>query len=219
MAFKQQVTNSGNAVTITPTAAGNLLVGMVQVGSTATSLTVTDGGVGNVYGTPSTVEVIGGHAMMTFYTLSCASGATTLTVTPNVGGVGFILLDEYSGPYNAIQNTNGTGATITNPGLGSNAITTGTFNQTAQPALVWCILWDSNGTSPPATAGTNFTARAEFDEANDPFSWLPEDQTSSSTGNIAGTYTATSSSSGDTFAVIMLIFTQTPSNAVIAWIT
>jgi hypothetical protein len=222
MAFIQQVTSLTSAITITPSAAGDLYVGLVLGNNALTSLSFSDGGVGNTYGFTTAVQPVSGSgSLIAFYCLSCKSGATTITITPNLGGVNQILMDEYSaaGGFLACQNAPaGTSATTNNPGTTTNAISTGSFTASGASSLVWGCTVDQNFTAAAVNAGTGFTARAQgFTTGAYPF--FPEDQVTSAT-SVAATWTAVSAAQSDFFLQFMLVFTQGSLTSVpLAWIT
>ena len=179
-------------VTLTPTA-GNLLVFAVSGDSLdTTSIALSDN-----LGTHNTFTQIGTDLVTAvdqrcawWFAANCKGGATTFTATFSASTrFRTIYVAEYSGIATSNPFLNGTRAEQTNPGTGTDAVSSGNANATSQPALVWGFSIDANGGTTP-NAGTGFTARTGV--------WSTatclgrgEDKRVTATGNVAATWTAT----------------------------
>ncbi len=179
-------------VTLTPTA-GNLLVFCVS----GEALDTTSIALSDDLGSHNTFTQIGtdlvaaaGQRIAWWFAANCKGGSTTFTATYSATTrFRTIYVAEYSGIAITSPFLNGTQSEDTNPGTGTDAVSSGTANATSQPALIWGFSDNVIGTSTP-NAGTGFTSRASVWSTSTSLG-RPEDRRVTVTGNVAATFTAT----------------------------
>jgi hypothetical protein len=105
---------------------------------------------------------------------------------------------EYSGIATSSPFIVGAHAEQTNPGTGTNAVTTGNINVTSQPAALIGFLINTSSGSAGMSAGTGFTSRAaHFLGWNN----ILEDKRVTATGNTAATSTDTAGAASDSMSI------------------
>jgi len=200
--------NSANSATITysPTA-GNLVIWLSKTSIGGGTPTVT--GVVDNLGNPlaqgiATYNATSGPWLTAFYLSNCASGITSFTATFNGGTPSStnIAVAEYSGIATSSPLVVAGHAEQTTPGTGTDAVTSGNFNVTSQPALVFGHQCLTNGNSTTTdTPGTGFTQRRNTNNF-----WQLEDKRVTATGNTA--VTGTTSNATFSFSSQMLAFAE-----------
>jgi hypothetical protein len=177
-------TSTTAVVTITPVAAGHLLMiafGAYTAGTsgiTLVSVTATNGNtpvqVFPLQYNGASFNIVGGLYCIP----NVLAGATTITVTVSTAVQDFgVIVDEYSG---ASSTFDGTGQGL---GNSSSTDTTTNFTTTNPTDVIYCACCgDDQGIS---TAGSGFTLRSNL-STNDLSG--TEDQTVSSAGSYAGTW-------------------------------
>lgn len=189
-----QSTNTDNgydnnvAATLTGTAAGNLLVVAVTVGSSSDIITSVNGSVNGAY-TRATWAGVSGVGLHVYYKANGAGGNETVTVTFSASQSSNLALHEYSGIATtaALDQANaagGTGTTSTDGDV-SPSVTTTTAGQ-----LIFSAIINNTGSTPTFTAGTSYTRRQHGPRGTDAGRHGTEDQIQSAAGSIQGTWTA-----------------------------
>lgn len=173
--------------------AGNLIVGGVSWDGNFTVSGVTDSQ-GNTYTVETPIKdgsnTIG---IGIFHTIAGSSGACTVTVTlTGNANRKAAIIHEVSGVAASSYRDQYAGQSQSNPGTGSNAVTSGSVTTTTDGQYIFGFTGDA-GYSTGKAAGTGFTLR-ETDAGMDIAS--SEDQIQTSAGSIAATFTI------DGFAVI-----------------
>lgn len=195
-----------NVITIPSTTAGNMLVllSRTSAGGGAPDITgVVDNASSAGWAVAQARYVANSAHNAVWYCKNVNSGATSVTVTYSGGTPGTCKLAvlEYSGldttaPFIAVIH-----AEQTDPGTGTDAVSSGNYNLTTVPALVmgYSVLLDNSSIT--STAGTGFTERVGTNEF-----WMVEDKRNTSTGNTAAT--ATTATSTFDFTTMLLAFAE-----------
>jgi hypothetical protein len=174
-------------VTITPTAAGNLLMiafGADTAGSggtTISSVTATNGNT-PVQIFPLTYNGADNNCVGGLYYIpSVAAGATTITVTLSSSVLDFsIIVDEYSGASSVLDGS----AQGTGNNTGSTAASTNNFTTSNPADVIYSVCCFS--TQNVASAGSGFNLRSNLSTS---VFTATEDKTVASAGSYAGTWT------------------------------
>jgi hypothetical protein len=212
------------------TAAGNTLVlcfvwpnqnGNEYVSSLAGNVNTSQSGWKSAVGTINTVgsriATSSGNAAFSYCTLlylpgsSNAGGDTTTTVTVSGYGGGNIFMGalEYSGLNSTSPFVNYSLNAQSDPGTGTNAITSNNVNVSTTPAALVGFCYSLLQAGGSITGGTGFTFRGGLDAADSPnYYILGEDQRITSSGNVAATFTDGTFGATDTTLGIGLAFAE-----------
>lgn len=192
------------SVTISAVGSGNLLAGAAFLGTTLVSdfTSITDNQ-GNTYTIVDKQLGVSVHrVLVTFYCANVTNAPTIITAnfanTPvDIG----IFVEEYSGVAtsspldgHAIQAVNG-------PGLGTDAVSSGSITTTLGGDLIYGVGADLNG-SATLVQGTGFTSRTLNDSTTSAFI-TTEDLIQVSAGAIAATFTFGIGNNDDEIAAVM----------------
>jgi hypothetical protein len=149
-----------------------------------------------------------------------AGGDTTTTVTihSDFGGNIWVGAMEFSGIASTSPFINYNLGAQTNPGTGTDAVTSGVVNVSTVPSLLagFAIFDDQLGTG--SGTGTGFAGRG-LDATSNPYMW-GEDMRVTSISNVAATFT--DHSTGDATIAIGMAFAEAGSggsSATIAWVS
>lgn len=113
----------------------------------------------------------------------------TATTTGTVNAPVQMMQEEYSGCAASANPSDGhTAQQQTNPGAGTDALTSGNITTTANGDLIWGVSMQTTSSSPPAV-GTGFVSR-QTQSFN--LGVSDEDRTQSSAGTVAATFTSAS---------------------------
>jgi hypothetical protein len=117
------------------------------------------------------------------------SGAPTVTLTwAAAQGFRVVTVMEFSGiDVVADPLIGGSGQHQNGPGGGTDAVSSGNINFTAQPAVLAGISYEDSAGNPVPTTGTGFTSEGTFDDASFGYNW--EHKRITATGNAAATFT------------------------------
>jgi hypothetical protein len=212
MAFIQAAQNAaaGQATTIAATfgagvGSGHLVCGCVaweEAGATALLTPVTVGGV------PATIQRrINANfvSFATFYLANVTGAPTTVTATFDGSGAfsRAIIIEEADEIAASGALDVETGQSQVNPGLGTDAVSSGAVTTTAPDDFIFgCSVNTVNVGSDRFAAGTGFTERVEITAVRQTTS---EDRVLASAGSVAGTFTATDGDS-TTFITMVMAF-------------
>jgi hypothetical protein len=133
-----------------------------------------------------------------FYNPNITGAPTTVTANITSGnGSGFVecWATEYSGGIPQTTQDNGTSQSQTNPGTGTNAVTSGNFTTLKSGDLIYSATAQSLGTGVQPSAGTGFTKRNTFTGTQSTRGLASEDLVQGSAGSTAGTWTQTQATS------------------------
>jgi hypothetical protein len=134
-------------------------------------------------GTNPQADVVGNGQMFLYYAKNISGGACTITVTVSAAVVILRLhVQEISGADTAAPLDKTSGQFQNNPGLGTNAISSGSQTTTTNGQYIFGFTCNGNGGS-TLSAGTGFTIRDQ-DGAS-----AGEWQVQTSAGSIAATFT------------------------------
>jgi hypothetical protein len=214
-----EASNAASATTIVatfpaPTTAGNLLVAWAYYANTGgTSIdagSITDDGSNSWTAAPSGQTLDGSSRLRMFYKLSSAS-ATNITCTYSATAAERgLMVAEYSGIASFIVDISPAGGT---PGSGTDAVTTGNFNVTSQPALVVSAAFDYAVDTIAIAAGTGLTSRGTrwTLTGGNPMARL-QDKRVTATGNT--TATATGGYGGHFYKITAMAFAESTGSIV-----
>lgn len=182
-AHVQTVVGNGAAQTVTSTTAGNLLVlGLMWSDSAGTNPTPTAGFVA------ADTKLTDGsnYSTQSFYYPNNAGGLTSIGAASWDNGTPGELrsrVSEYSGIATSSPLIVAQRQVQTNPGTGTDAVTSGTASVGTVPALIWGAS-DAPGLGTSIAAGTGFVSRGTDDGGR------IEDRRETSASSYAATFTA-----------------------------
>jgi hypothetical protein len=172
--------------------AGNLIVGSFCWDGDIALTSITDSQT-NTYTIEAQINNGTTSHLVIFYTLAGSSGACTVTATlASAASRMALTVHEASGIASSSPRDQFAGQSQSNPGTGTDAVTSGGVTTTENGEYIYGATGDP-GYSTGKTQGTGYTAR-ETD--NGPYT-MSEDQIQVSAGSIAATFTI------DGFAVIL----------------
>jgi hypothetical protein len=148
--------------------------------------------------TQGQVYNVGLDAIAIFYNPNITGAPTTVTVSGVSGtGTGTIdcWADEFSGGVPQTIQDGGTSQLQTNPGTGTDAVTSGAFSTAQSGDLIYATTVQITGTAIAPTAGTGFTRWNSQTGAASLRGEASESLVQSSAGSTAGTWTQTQATS------------------------
>jgi len=192
-----------DAVTFTRNAkAGNLIAVYVAWTNTTDSLSSVTDSLGNTYTlvqNPTTLGTQGRAAGA--YSKNILGGPCTVTATfsPGAFSARTIIVREISGADSDFPLDGSAAQGQTNPGTGTDAVTSGAITTTANGDYIFAATTDQ-GQASTLNPGTGFTGGATF---TFPVGGRSEDQIQSAAGSITATFTNTDSAFADFVTLIM----------------
>lgn len=205
---------SGTSVSVTVSAvgSGNAICGIISWDNGSVDLTSVTDNQGNSYNLETTILNVNDAEKYCAFSRTNITGGPTVITANFSGSIDYrsILIDEFSGGSTASSDERDVhgGQYQSNPGTGSNAITSGTFTTTVDGDL----LWGGCGSQLPfglPSVGTGFT-RGGFSNTDLIASSEYRTQTTAASGT-AATATASGGASGST--VMFLIALKPPGAA------
>jgi len=200
-------TGSGTTVAITVTvSAGSTLVVWVTWDDTATkSCSVADPTNGSYTSGPVNNDTAASQCLQRFYRQNVVAGSTTITATfgatTDFRGIG---VAEVTGAVTTGGADGSSGNIQAAPGTGTDAITTASMTNAAQPALIVACSMDVTGSAVPA-AGTGFTSNG----SNASLLWRVESKRLTTTSSTqAATFTAGAGGGSDGYITAGFIFDE-----------
>lgn len=167
--------------------AGNLIVAVVSINNTSETINSTTDTQSNSY-TPldnPTDDSGNGQRAAAFYAENVTGGSVTVTANFSASVVGIIAIHEISGADITSPEDGHAAQAQTNPGTGTDAVTSGDITPSADGAYIFGATFVSGGSTTP-TIGTNFALREQ-----NAFRVTTEDLIQGSAGAIAATFTTT----------------------------